>query len=121
MGKLMGIAICVVFCSLPHHQIDDKSSLSCQLIANGKEVSPAPGIETIVDSSNHIWLLYLASKFYREGDIISLRECDENGFSQIGIRIETASGLEVKKCGFCMVYKEGTKDWKESSESDWGG
>ena len=119
--KRMGIASCVVFCSLPHHQIYLKSSLSCQLILNGKEVFPALGIETIVDSSNHIWLLYLESKFDQEGDVISLRECDEHGFSQIGIRIETASDLEVKKCGFCMGYKEGTEDWKESSESDWRG
>ena len=113
--KVIGIAVCSAFCSLPHHQIYDKCSLNCQLIVNGKEVSLAVGIETTVGSSNQIWVLYL------EGDLISLQECDENGFSEIGIRIETASGLEVKKCGLRMVFKEDIEDWKESSKSDLGG
>ena len=114
----MGIAVCVVFCSPSYHQIYDKYSLSFQLIMNGKEVSPAPVIEPIVGSSNHIWLLYLASTFYQGEDIISLWECDENGFNQIDIRIETTSGLEVKKCGCRIVYNKEIEHRKESSKSD---
>ena len=120
-NKVIGIAVCSAFYSLPHHQIYDKCPLNCRLIVNGKEVSLAPGIETIVGSSNQIWVLYLAFKFYQEGDLISLWECDENGLSQIGIRIETASGLKVKKCGLHVVFKKDTEDWKESSKSDLGG
>ncbi len=40
-NELMGIVVCVVFCSQerhPHHQIDNHNDLSCWLIANGKEV-----------------------------------------------------------------------------------
>ncbi|XP_075654034.1 disease resistance protein Roq1-like isoform X2 [Castanea sativa] len=40
--ELMGIAVCVVFCSLPHHQIDEKISLQCLLMVNGKEMSSSP-------------------------------------------------------------------------------
>uniref|UniRef100_A0A7N2R0R1 C-JID domain-containing protein n=1 Tax=Quercus lobata TaxID=97700 RepID=A0A7N2R0R1_QUELO len=41
----MGIAICVVFCSLPRHQISHASPLSYKLIANGKKVSTTLGIK----------------------------------------------------------------------------
>jgi hypothetical protein len=61
--------------------------------------------------SDHLWLLYLSPSYYNENDIKLLWECDENGFTQIGIKIEAkGSGLEVKKFGFRMVYKKDIED-----------
>ena len=112
-NEWMGIALCVVFCSHPHHQIDNQNGrLSFRLTANGNGNLTAPGISSIpYVLSDHLWLLYLSPSFYRETERKLLWECDANGFSQIGIRINTDdSGLEVKKCGFRMVYKKDIED-----------
>ena len=61
--------------------------------------------------SDHLYLLYLYPSYYNENDIKLLWECDAKGFSQIGIKIDTrGTGLEVKKCGHCMVYKKDIED-----------
>ncbi|XP_030933173.1 inactive disease resistance protein RPS4-like [Quercus lobata] len=110
-NEWMGIAICVVFCSLPRHQIHEHCYLACYLIANGKEMSFAPITGDIFPLSDHIWLIYLLPQYYKEKGIKLVWECDVDGFSQIGVRIENYSrGLEVKKCGFRLVYKKDIKD-----------
>ena len=85
----MGIAVCVVFCSLPCHQIHGDFLVTCSLIANGKEMLVGPGTSKIVPLFDHIWLIYLLPQFYEEEDIKLVWECDANGFSQIGARIKT--------------------------------
>ena len=98
----MGTAVCIVFSSLLYF------SLSCQLIANGKVMSATMYFAGNFDrSSYHIWLFYLLPQYCREEDIKLLNECEANELNQIGIKIETHdSGMEVKKCGFRMVYKK---------------
>ncbi|KAK9995061.1 hypothetical protein SO802_024764 [Lithocarpus litseifolius] len=112
-NEWMGIAICVVFCSLPRHQIHEHCYLACRLIANGKKVSLSPITGDIFPLSDHIWLIYLLPQFYKEKDATKLVwECDADGFSQIGVRIESrcGRGLEVKKCGLRLVYKKDIED-----------
>ena len=95
----MGTAVCVVFSSFLDF------SLSCRLIANGKVMSATIGANyDIVVLSNHIWLCYLLPPYFEEEDIKLLIECEANELSQIGIKIDT--DIEVKKCGFRMVYKK---------------
>lgn len=80
-NKRMGIAACVLFDSLPHHQIKGYCSLSCKLIVNG----------------DNIWLVHLLNQYYKEWEA--------NKFSQVGFTIETCQYTEVKKSGFRMVYR----------------
>ena len=98
----MGIAVCIVFSSvfIP--------SLTFWLIANGKEMSTRIDIpSSTVGLLDHIWLFYLLRQFYEVVDREFLKEFEANELSQIGIKIETRhSGMEVKKCGFRMVYKK---------------
>ena len=107
-NEWMGIAVCVVFCSLSRYQIDGHYSMACRLIVNGNELNPTPDIGQEVGSSDHVWLLYLLNRYYKEleEDLKLLKECEANEFSQIGIKIETSQNVEVKKCGFRMVYKK---------------
>ena len=110
-NEWMGIAICVVFCSLPRHQIHKDCSISCYLIANKKEMTFGPHTNNIVPLSDHIWLIYLLPHFYEEYGIKLVWECDANGFSQFGISIESnCRGFEVKKCGLRLVYKKDIED-----------
>ena len=70
-----------------------------------------------VGSSDHIWLLYFLHQYYKDSEknIKLLKECEENEFSQIGIKIETnISSVEVKKCGFRMVYKKDIEDLNQT-------
>ncbi|XP_075667784.1 TMV resistance protein N-like [Castanea sativa] len=99
----MGIAVCVAFSSLCNIEV------TCQFIANGEVMSSvADFLFTYADLfSDHIWLCYLLPQYYNEKDIKLLNECEANELSQIGIKIEiNDSRLEVKKCGFRMVYKK---------------
>ena len=108
-NELIGIAVCVVFCSLEHHpphQINPNLGLSCWLIANGTRMSSAPSVwGTLKAISSNLWLLYLLPQRYNKHRTKLLWECDANGFSQIGISIHSRS-FEVKKCGLRMVYKK---------------
>ena len=99
----MGTAVCIVFSSFP------LTLLSIEFIVNGKVISTTLGIPGCSSSilSDHIWLFYLLPQYYMEEDIKLLNECEANELSQIGIKIKThESGVEVKKCGFRMVYKK---------------
>ena len=66
--------------------------------------------------SDHIWLLYVLSQYYKieEVDIELLEEWEANEFNQIGIKIETGLGLEVKEYGFRMVYKKDIEDLNQT-------
>uniref|UniRef100_A0A7N2LK51 ADP-ribosyl cyclase/cyclic ADP-ribose hydrolase n=2 Tax=Quercus lobata TaxID=97700 RepID=A0A7N2LK51_QUELO len=111
-NEWIGIAVCAVFCCHPHHQILKEGSLTCWLIVNGKKMHSAPGTLDFVLLSDHTWLHYFLPQFYdEEGMKKSLCECDANGFSQIGIKIESSKvPLMVKKCGLRMVYKKDIED-----------
>ena len=112
----MGIAVCVVFCSCSHHRIRVHSLPSCQLIVNGNELNDYIGISQVVGSSDHIWLLYLLKQYFKEleKDMKLLKECEANEFSQIGIKIDINGDVEVKKCGFRMVYKKDIEDLNQT-------
>ena len=64
------IAVCVVFCSHPHHQILKEGSLACWLIVNGKQMLDAPGTLNIVPLSDHTWLLYFNPQIYDLGGML---------------------------------------------------
>ncbi|XP_065638620.1 disease resistance-like protein DSC1 [Quercus suber] len=107
-NECMGIAICYVFCCLPHHQVHKEyCRISCWLIVNGTQVDTTPSFKEIVPLSDHIWLLYLPK---------SLCECDANVPYQIDIIIEShwesmiPIMVKVKKCGLRMVYKKDIED-----------
>ena len=115
-NEWMGIAVCIVFCNLPRHQIHKNVFLCCWLMANGKKISSAPCIGKIKHmnvmqlDSNHIWLIYLLPQYYNEEDVKPVWECDANGLSQIGVRIESRRGFKVQKCGLQLVYKKDIED-----------
>ena len=111
----MGIAVCVVFCSCSHHQIS-VCLLSCKLIVNGNELNARIINSQEVGSSDHIWLLYLLKQYFKESekDKKLLKECEANEFSQIGIKINIDYDVEVKKCGFRMVYKKDIEDLNQT-------
>ena len=103
----MGIAICFISSHL-------NFTLSCQLIANGKVMSTKIYNDyhrSLGLLSDHIYLCYLLPQYYEEKDIKLLNECEANELSQISIKIETNDpSMEVKKCGFRMVYKKDIED-----------
>ena len=103
----IGIAVCVVFSSILN------SLPSCQFIAKGKLMLSIEGIPGVSHAllSDHIWLFFVLLHYFKEEDIKLLNECESNELTQIGIKIETkCSGMEVKKCGFRMVYKKDIED-----------
>ncbi|KAM3683462.1 hypothetical protein ACJW31_12G149400 [Castanea mollissima] len=106
----IGIAVCIVFCPLPHHQIH-YNPVSCYLSANGKYMSFGLGIsDRFVALSDHIWLLYVLPQNFLEKDQKSLWEYDANGFREIGINISNNDSSLVKKCGLRVVYKKDIED-----------
>ena len=112
-NEWMGIVVCIVFCSHDvDHQISCLIPLYCSLTANGKRMSPALGSSLIPKVlPDHLWLLYVTPQFFDEKSNKLLSEGDANGFTQIGIKIETGGpGEEVKKCGFRMIYNKDIED-----------
>lgn len=112
-NEWMGIVVCIVFCSHDvDHQISCLIPMYCSLTANGKRISPALGSNLIPKVlPNHVWLLYVTPQFFDEKSNKVLSEGDANGFTQIGIKIETRGpGEEVKKCGFRMIYNKDIED-----------
>ena len=43
-----------------------------------------------------------------------MKKCEANEFNQIGIQIEKCQNMEVKKCGFRMVYKKDIEDLNQT-------
>ena len=112
-NEWMGIAVCVVYCSLQHKQMHH--FLEWKLIVNGNKLNSIPTFLHKSDLSDNIWLLYFLKQYYKEEDIKLLKECEANEFSQIGIKIESNNlNLEVKKCGFRMVYKKDIEDLNQT-------
>ena len=115
----MGIAVCVVFSCLPHHHIDEDDEcdcdITCQLIVNENIINATAGPRSMVGLSDHMWLFYFLPHYYVKKHIKLLKECEENEFIQIGIKIETdGPGMKVKKCGFRMVYKKDAEDLNQT-------
>ena len=101
----IGIAVCVVFCSLPCRQIQSKYPISCSLTVNGNVFNTTPGHMVVL--SDHIDLFYLLPQFFMDEEHRkSLWECDANGFCKIGIKITKGSLGLVKKCGLHVIYKK---------------
>ena len=45
-----------------------------------------------------------------------------NGFANFGIRYRAhGSGVEVKECGICLVYKKETESFQENHNQIWAG
>ena len=110
-NEWMGIAVCVVFRSHPNQQINNVLCFGLTAKGNGKlSAPPYPMGSLPYVLSDHLWLVFLSPSWYNENDIKLLWECDENGFSQIGIKITKKLGFEVKKLGFRMVYKKDIED-----------
>ena len=65
-NEWMGIAICVVFCLRPRHQIYNEKVISCNLTVNGNEWTFILGINEIVGLSDHIFILYFLSQYFEE-------------------------------------------------------
>ena len=101
--------------------------ISCSLISNGKWTVHESDIQIYKILSDHLWLIYVAPEIFNDDDddeiyddnddeiyddrwIKSVREYDANGFCRIGIRISTNDAIEVKQCGFRMVYKKDIED-----------
>ena len=104
------IAVCVVFCPHPHHQIRNYP-VWCQLRVNGKDMPFGDCIdEWVVASLDHIWILYFLSQYFEEEHRKLLWECDANGFREIGIKIGNSSTSLVKKCGLRVVYRKDIED-----------
>ncbi|XP_050280272.1 TMV resistance protein N-like [Quercus robur] len=100
-NEWIGIAVCVVFCSHPHHQIAVESSLAFYLIVNGFRTGVLlEKMGDIVPLLDHTWLLYLLPQYYEKRNIniraLLVQYCDANGFSQIGISIK-ARGISCGK------------------------
>ena len=106
-NEWMGIVACYVF-----YQSHNNVCLNFYLIANGYHIFPIAGIGSDSEVlSDHLMLVYMSPSFYDATDMKFLWKCDANGFSRIGIRIQVNNpGLEVKKCGFRMVYKKDIED-----------
>ena len=110
-NEWIGIAICIVFCSLPCRPYHNFNPVLCQLRVNGIYKSFIPSRYRIIALSDHIWLLYVLPQFFlKEEDIKSLWECDANGFCEFGIKIYRRPIGLVKKCGLHLVYKKDIKD-----------
>ncbi|XP_075650557.1 TMV resistance protein N-like isoform X2 [Castanea sativa] len=105
----IGIAVCIVFCPLPHHQICHDPCYN--LSANGKDMPFDLTIcNRFVAVSDHIWLSYVLPQYLLEKGEKSLWEYDANGFREIGIKIRNRGSSLVKKCGLRVVYKKDIED-----------
>ena len=120
-NELIGIAVCAVFCSpeLSRHQINDQLGLRFYLKTKGNDSNPLLGIGDIPKVfANHLWLLYMFPQCYNKPSKKLSWESNADGFSQIGIKIQTFnSGLVVKKCGVRLVY---AKDMEEDLNQTMG-
>ncbi|XP_075649161.1 TMV resistance protein N-like [Castanea sativa] len=106
----IGIAVCIVFCPLPHHQIP-YDPVFYKFSANGKDMSFGLSIsDRFVAVSDHIWLSYVLPQHFSENGEESLWEYDANGFRGIGIKIHKSDSSLVKKCGLRVVYKKDIED-----------
>jgi hypothetical protein len=111
----IGMAVCAVYC----HMNWNGCILFWSLIVKGnqKNLGQLPSyIDIQKKLLDHLWLIYVTPEIFNEELMISVWECDANGFCQIGIRFKpTDDNVEVKKCRFCMVYKKNIEDLIETT------
>ena len=86
----------------------------------GSEISDSHGIIFYEQSgkigSSHLWLKYFPFENFQGKSGNELSQIDANGFSQIDVQIENEGpGLEVTKCGACLVYKQDIEDLKQTT------
>ena len=64
---------------------------------------------------HHLWLLYFYPECFDENARAVLSQIEENKIIQMEVRFEECDNpcLEVKKCGFQMVYEQDIKDIRE--------
>ena len=106
----IGIAVCVVFCTLPHHQIQSDGPITCRLTVYRNEFHFFLGEVVANALLDHIFLLYMLPQLSLKEERKSLWECDANGFHEIGIKIDNRPASLVKKCGLRMVYRKDIED-----------
>ena len=121
-NKWMGMAVCAVFsCHFLHSRKNcsmELCFLRCHIEAN-KHVSVK---ESAIFSykfawigSHHLWLLYFHPECFDENARAVLSQIEENKVIQMEVRFEACDNpcLEVKKCGFRMVYEQDIEDIRE--------
>ena len=127
-NKLMGIILCVVFALREHHPLDliDSANwgflkithqLTCSFKVNGYD---KPNKKDYCFSeqygkieSNHLWLSYVRPPYFNR--VEELSQIDANGLNQIEFEFETfGPGLEIKKCGVHLVFKENIEDCNQT-------
>ena len=126
----MGIVVCVVFVFCQHyphdqlHNIDDYGyygathRLWCSVKANRfapNELYLPLAEEFGKIKSHELWLEYYPSKFFGDEWREELNRVNANGFNQIKVTFETKClGLEIKKCGSHLVFKQDIEDLKQT-------
>ena len=127
-NKLMGIVLCVVFALCEHHPLEliDSANwgflrithqLTCSFKVNGYD---KPNKKDYCFSeqygkieSNHLWLSYVRPPYFNR--VEELSQIDANGLNQIEFEFETfGPGLEIKKCGVHLVFKENIEDCNQT-------
>ena len=127
-NKLMGIILCVVFALREHHPLDliDSANwgflrithqLTCSFKVNGYD---KPNKKEYCFSEqygkielNHLWVSYVPPPYFNQ--VEELSQIDANGFNQIEFEFETfGPGLEIKKCGVHLVFKENIEDCNQT-------
>nr|POF16152.1 tmv resistance protein n [Quercus suber] len=98
-----------------NHVLSNYLYLSCEILVNkheGATFSEILGKKSVQIKSDHLWLFYLPPQNFNENGRALLSQIDENGFIQIEVRFDcpVLQCLEVKKCGFRLVYKQDIED-----------
>jgi hypothetical protein len=113
-SDFMGIALCAVFVRRQHHLLHQSPSeiwgfgvhCHCNIARNESRgfLKESVGID-----SYNLWLKYIPFK-KNNGDLEN-----RSGFSRITVRFKIyGAGLEVTKCGACLVDKKAIEDLKQS-------
>lgn len=127
-SDFMGIAVCAVFVLCQHHPLHQIYSNNSGLYSHTHElqccceVNGYPNDSSLFLSeefgkmdSHHLWLKYFPYKKFDEHWENKLSQIDANELSQIKITFETKGpGLEVTKCGACLVYKRDIEDLNQT-------
>ena len=116
-NKWIGIAVCAMSCP-SFYLYDFGRSLRCHILINEHEglhlfVGCCPRFVQI--KSHHLWMCYLPYQMFNENERVVLGKIDENGFIQMELRFRWVPehDVEIKKCGFRLVYEQDTEDIKE--------
>nr|XP_023885698.1 disease resistance-like protein DSC1 [Quercus suber] len=114
----IGIAVCLVLCSLPRYQIQSDYPICFRLITNGNPMYFTLEVSNnMVALSDHIWLWYFLPQNFEiwiQNNRKSLWECDAKGFRNIVVKIDNEGSSLVKKCGLRVVYKKDIEDFNGS-------